>query len=164
MPSGIYPRKSLEDRFWEKVRKTGPIPKDRLDLGPCWTWTGCKDKHGYGNFSVNNSGRRVHRIAYELVRGKIPAGLTLDHLCRNRACPNPFHCEAVTLEENKRRGFSPCAIHARKTHCKRGHVFDATNTILEEHGRRCRKCTLANQRKRYRVRKGINGRYSQRLG
>jgi hypothetical protein len=31
---------------------------------------------------------------------KIPDGLTLDHLCRNKSCVNPDHLEPVTREEN----------------------------------------------------------------
>lgn len=45
----------------------------------------------------------AHRIAYELYKGKIPDGLTVDHLCFNRLCQNPQHLEAVTFEENARR-------------------------------------------------------------
>lgn len=164
MPTGIYPRKPLAERFWEKIRKTGPVPQDRPDLGPCWTWTGCIDNDGYGNIGIDGSGRPAHRIAYEFLRGPIPTGLTLDHLCRNRACPNPFHCEAVTLDENKRRGMSPCAMHARQTHCKRGHEFDTKNTVPEKHGRRCRTCMLQGQRRRYWERKQLNGAYRQELG
>jgi hypothetical protein len=45
-----------------------------------------------------------HRFAYELLVGPIPAGLVLDHLCRNRLCVNPNHLEPVTNSENPRRG------------------------------------------------------------
>lgn len=46
----------------------------------------------------------AHRVAYEMVVGSIPAGLDLDHLCRNRGCVNPWHLEAVPRGENLRRG------------------------------------------------------------
>ena len=41
--------------------------------------------------------------AYEFLVGEIPEGLTLDHLCRNKACVMPDHLEPVTQAENHRR-------------------------------------------------------------
>jgi HNH endonuclease len=76
---------------------------DRLlvdDADKCWPWGGTIQSKGYGLVG----GRLVHRVVYELVRGPIPAGLTIDHLCRNRRCANPSHLEAVTMQENYRRG------------------------------------------------------------
>lgn len=45
----------------------------------------------------------AHRVTYTLLRGRIPEGMELDHLCRNTTCVNPWHLEPVTGEENKRR-------------------------------------------------------------
>jgi hypothetical protein len=41
---GLMPRRAvpIEDRFWSKVDKNGPIPAHRPDLGPCWSWTGSR--------------------------------------------------------------------------------------------------------------------------
>jgi HNH endonuclease len=77
--------------------------RDRLlvdDADKCWPWGGTIQSKGYGMVG----GRLVHRVVYELVHGTIPAGLTIDHLCRNRACANPSHLEAVTMKENYDRG------------------------------------------------------------
>jgi hypothetical protein len=71
---------------------------------PCWVWTGCRIYSGYGRLSVAGKLVLAHRYAYELLRQPIPAGLTLDHLCRNRACINPEHLEPVSVAENTRRG------------------------------------------------------------
>jgi hypothetical protein len=45
----------------------------------------------------------AHRISWELFRGPIPHGLTIDHLCENKHCVNPNHLEPVTSVENSRR-------------------------------------------------------------
>lgn len=121
-------RKPLADRLWPRINKNGPIPEYRPDLGPCWIWQGSTVGDGYGNIGTGGKfgpRARAHRVSYELIKGPIPDGLTLDHLCRVRACCNPDHLEPVTLEENKRRGFSPPAINARRDHtkCIHGHAY-----------------------------------------
>jgi hypothetical protein len=53
----------------------------------------------------------AHRFAYEQLHGPVPAGLQLDHLCRNRACVNPDHLEAVTQLVNIRRAADYARAH-----------------------------------------------------
>ena len=110
----------------------------------CWIWKGAHRPDGYVQIRVANRLVYAHRISYEVFVGPIPEGLTLDHLCRVRACVNPEHLEPVTLRENIRRGESESAKNARKAHCKRGHPLSRENLIVESNGRRkCRTCARA---------------------
>jgi hypothetical protein len=126
-------RLSLVDRFWSKVDK-------RPD--GCWLWLDVPDVKGYGTLKVEGRRVKAHRFAYELLTGPIPEGLTLDHLCLVKPCVNPAHLEPVTARENTIRSpFTTPGIHIRQTHCKRGHPFDAENTLRKPSGaRQCRTC------------------------
>jgi hypothetical protein len=113
----------------------------------CWIWTGAKSSQGYAKAIYDWRVYPVHRVLLEESLGPIAPALQVDHLCRNRACCNPAHLEPVTQRENILRGESPSAQHARKTHCPRGHAYTPDNTYRRASGaRRCRSCTLANNR------------------
>jgi hypothetical protein len=127
----------------------------RDPMSGCWLWAGAAMAKGYGSFgAVPGKLILAHRWAYEHFVGPIPAGLVIDHLCRNRSCVNPAHLEAVTGLENTRRG-----ARAIATHCKHGHPFDDENTIRRANGGRdCRMCQRAADTRR-RAREAIIGRF-----
>src|SRR5690349_5100392 len=87
---GITPRlKISQQRLWQGqgpdlfIRvfgNTTPGP------GGCVIYTGRERSRGYGGVSLG--GRRegsAHRVAYELLVGAIPDGMTVDHVCHNRS-------------------------------------------------------------------------------
>ncbi len=136
----LIPKADTTQRFWDKVNKTHS----------CWNWIGGKDSSGYGVFRdkiITSS----HRFSYQLHKDKIPNGLEIDHLCRNRSCVNPDHLEVVTHQENTKRGNA--GLHERiKTHCPQGHEYDKENTQITTHKngnykRSCRMCNNINWKK-----------------
>lgn len=138
----LQPKPTLLDRFLRRVDKDGPVPTHAPHLGQCWMWTGVLNPGGYGDFSVGRKHVGAHRTAYEQFVGRIPDGLHLDHLCRNRACCNPAHLEPVTAGENVLRGVGFAAQKAMQTHCINGHEFTRENTMPRKGrgGRECRQC------------------------
>ncbi len=99
---GHEPR-PLEERFWEKVDKNGPIA--RPGLAPCWLWTSYRAPSGYGQFSVPVAFGGpftlvAHRVAYQLVVGPIPPKKLVLHLCDVKECVRPSHLRIGTNDEN----------------------------------------------------------------
>ena len=125
----------------------------------CWIWGGARISTGYGETFNGKRPVLAHRVTYEAVKGPISDGLTIDHLCRVRACCNPDHLEAVSMRVNCLRGIGPSAKAAVKTHCVHGHALeDAYRYMLGDDNwprRVCRTCHRLRMRSR--VRRTING-------
>lgn len=141
----------LPHRFKTKIRVS--------DSG-CWIWTAQIRPLGYPGCWYNGKTDTAHRVIYSLANGPIPKGLTIDHLCRVKACVNPDHLEAVTISENlKRCEYAPSTINSNVKKCPKGHQYDALNTGTYKQKtstiRRCLRC----HREREAARR-LNGRVS----
>lgn len=126
----------MSERFWSKVNKTES----------CWLWEAYVTQAGYGQTHFEGKLQYAHRVAYSLTKGNIPKDMTIDHLCKTRACVNPAHLEVVTRGENTLRGNSPAAINRLKTMCKRGHPLTPDNIYVWRKMRGCRQCKNIRQR------------------
>jgi hypothetical protein len=76
----------------------------------CWEWQGCKfiPNRKYPHVQYGKLGRHgkhgyAHRAAYELFKGPIPEGMTVDHICFNTLCVNPDHLQLLTPGQNAAR-------------------------------------------------------------
>lgn len=127
----------------------------------CWR-LGQTNHAGYGRLSVDNHSRLAHCLVWEMLRGPIPTGLDVGHICHDddaacvggvgcphRACWNPDHLKPQTRRENLLAGNTAPAANAAKTECASGHPFDDTNTyVYRGRVRMCRACNRERQARR----------------
>lgn len=129
--SGLFTFPAVAVRFFSKVR---------VEESGCWVWTAATSSNGYGKFGIGPRVLLTHRVSFELLRGPIPLGMQLDHVCRVKTCVNPAHLEPVTTQENTRR------YRETVTHCARGHAFSGENVFLRNCGRYLKRCCRICQR------------------
>lgn len=134
----------LPGRFWSRVNKTDG----------CWLWTGTMNKFGYGVVSVDNRHVMAHRVALTLSGYSLDPDLTVDHLCRVRACVRPDHLEQVSMRENLLRGNTITSANAAKTECPQGHPLDGVRVraVVERY---CKECDRQSARRRYWAKRGV---------
>jgi len=127
-----YNRCMNEIWFWSKVKKN--------EFG-CWSWTGAKDRRGYGQMRVDRKHVSAHRMSWLIHYGPIPDGMCVLHKCDTRECVRPDHLFLGTAKDNsqdmmtKGRGkgqFEKGQGRKPMTVCKRGHAKEA--------GKDCKVC------------------------
>jgi hypothetical protein len=148
-----------EERFWEKVDKSGRNP----DKPDCWEWTAHLVK-GYGHFVCKRDGLNkslgAHKYIWEKTNNKrVPKGLEVCHTCNNPPCVRPDHLEVGTRSHNQRYAVTHGNNkQSRKTHCINGHPFNEENTTFRPSrrtglpSRHCKTC-LKKYKKDGRLRK-----------
>lgn len=121
-------------------------------MGECLVRPVNLHRTGYSYLAQGGVSHKAHRLSWEYANGEmVPEHLTIDHLCRNRACINPAHLQAVPNEENARRR------HGWKDgRCAHGHDLTAEGAVVQwgkgRQFQRCRACWNQYQRD---FRKGI---------
>lgn len=167
--SKAKPPQRVIHRIFERIEK-------RPD-GGCWVWPGATAS-GYGRIAWREDGEAhwaaVHRVVWQELRGEIPEGADLDHLCHDpsqcaaakecphRKCCNPDHLEPVSRKENLARGGTIPAANAVTTHCPAGHPYEGDNVFKDKEGRRyCRECVRARNRAYYHANKERRREYNR---
>lgn len=101
-------RLSLKERIMAKVKKTS---------AGCWEWQGQTRFDGYGLIWYKGKAERAHRIAYMVLKGKLPKlPLVLCHTCDNRKCVNPAHIFLGTRGDNIRDAASKWRLRINDLH------------------------------------------------
>ena len=129
--------RSLKERFWEKVDKTGN----------CWIWTAACMTNGYGQIWDGSKDRGAHRISWILHNGPIPNNLHVLHKCDNPPCVRPDHLFLGTPIDNMLDAKAKGRLNSTKSHCKNGHAYTKKNTGFASIGYRvCLACLRIRER------------------
>ncbi len=113
-------RKSLSERFWEKVTKDGPLILETR----CWKWKASRPDSRYGQIWLKGTNEKAHRASWIVNFGPIPDGLFVLHKCDNPPCVNPSHLFLGTNKEN-------CDDKTRKGRGLRGRKKPTVSTVTK---------------------------------
>lgn len=141
------PRISPEvyDAHWIERVKKGCV----VDAAGCWLWQGNLSLKGYGQTNYRTKTIPIHRFMYKIVNKiELSTKQYVCHRCDVRNCCNPAHLWEGSAASNNFDSASK-ARHRNnvKTHCPRGHEYNAENTYVAPNGaRNCKICTRGRLR------------------
>ena len=87
-PPRAFTPKDIEDR-------SIPVPE-----AGCHLWLFPPTNRGYGQIGQFHRSFSAHRVAYQVFKGEIPAGMCVMHTCDTPLCVNPDHLRLGTHQEN----------------------------------------------------------------
>lgn len=129
------------EKFWAQVEMSGP--------DECWLWTGPVRPKGYGMARWDGHTHNASRLAWILTAQITPPKhLFVCHTCHNPPCCNPNHLYLGNAQTNNLDTVvSGRHSKTRRTHCRRGHPYDAVNIYpgLSETGRPHRDCRICKR-------------------
>lgn len=155
-------RRNGDPRITKRVRT---LDADTLrgrverDSDGCLLFTGMVDDDGYGRVRWKGKEILVHRLAFQIAHGELPAvvghrchdeavlqGRCHAGVCKHRRCTNREHLYAQTVQTSGASGDNLGARNARKTHCPKNHELPPY-----EPGKRrnCKVCRAARERARH---------------
>ncbi len=122
-------------------------PNPELE-GPCYVFRRAREGW-YGLVRIAGKHVLVHRYCWEREVGPIPAGMVMDHKCRNRACCNVDHLRVVTRKINSTENVVGAAwqLFKARTHCKKGHPLIPKTSGVGRYCPICKKDYDRNRRK-----------------
>ena len=123
--------KTLQERFWKKVNKDGPVHPIH---GPCWIWiAGTSNEDGYGAFQEG----AAHRFSWTLHNSAIPEGMCVLHRCDNPPCVNPAHLflgdNSANVADRMRKGRGYKGESAPQAILTEADVLEIRRRIIKGH-------------------------------